>query len=305
MGTQVALTSEQVDTLERQIVELSLRIDIAKHAMLTHLREFDACEGWGGTGFLSTSHWLAWRIGISPAAAREHVRVARALGELQRVDAAFAEGKLSYSKVRALTRVATPETEECLLDIAMHATGRRGRVLARRHASAAEHGPHARLRLYARGRRSRGIGGDPRCRASASDDSIGDWPRPVAAGWRLPSARLRAQAASTRAPHRGLGGGRKDGAVEPGAPVSESPRARARWEAVDWRSGREAGVSQCHGIEAETRARPRAELEAVDRWLRTAETRDEGDRYPRWDGSPLDLDMVLSWIYRETGASLQ
>jgi hypothetical protein len=66
--------------------------------------------------------WLAWRIDISPVAAREYVRVARALGELTRVDAAFAAGKLSYSKVRAITRVATPETEQDFLDISTNAT---------------------------------------------------------------------------------------------------------------------------------------------------------------------------------------
>ncbi len=117
-----SLTREQLDTLADQIVNLSLRIDIAQHSLCTHLREFDAHEGWAGSGFISTATWLAWRIGIGPEAAREHVRVARALGELPLIDAAFATGKLSYSKVRALTRVATPRTEQDLLEIAMRAT---------------------------------------------------------------------------------------------------------------------------------------------------------------------------------------
>jgi hypothetical protein len=120
-GTPV-LTREQLDTLADQIADFSLRIDLATHALFTHLREFDAHDGWSGSGFTSTAAWLTWRIEISPSAAREHVRVARALGELRLIDAAFAAGKLSYSKVRALTRVATPETEQDFLDIAMHAT---------------------------------------------------------------------------------------------------------------------------------------------------------------------------------------
>src|SRR5689334_24604613 len=118
----VSMTREQLDALANQIANLSLRIDVAQHSMCTDLRRFDARDGWSGMGFISTATWLAWRIGIGPAAAREHVRVARALGELPLTDAAFSIGKLSYSKVRALTRMATPATEQELLGIAMHAT---------------------------------------------------------------------------------------------------------------------------------------------------------------------------------------
>ncbi|MFV8754764.1 DUF222 domain-containing protein [Nannocystaceae bacterium ST9] len=116
------MTREQLDLLAGQIADLSLRIDVAKHTLLTHLRTFDAHEGWSGSGFVSTAAWLAWRIDIGAAAAREHVRVARALGELPLVDAAFAAGKLSYSKVRAITRAATSATEQDFLDVATHAT---------------------------------------------------------------------------------------------------------------------------------------------------------------------------------------
>jgi hypothetical protein len=70
---------EQLDALAEQIATLSLRIDLATQAMLTYLREFDSLDGWEGSGFVSTATWLAWRIGISPSAAREYVRVARAL----------------------------------------------------------------------------------------------------------------------------------------------------------------------------------------------------------------------------------
>jgi hypothetical protein len=90
--------------------------------MLTLLRTFDAPNGWAGSGFLSSAHWLIWWIGIGPVAAREHVRVARALGELKLVDAAFAAGKLTFSKVRAITRVVTPAIEQEFIDIAVHAT---------------------------------------------------------------------------------------------------------------------------------------------------------------------------------------
>jgi hypothetical protein len=122
MDVSPALSREQIDALATQIAELSFRIDTAKHALLTHLRNFDIHEGWANTGFLSTAAWLSWRIDIGPVAAREYVRVARALGELKLVDAVFASGKLSYSKVRAITRSATLETEQDFLDIAPHAT---------------------------------------------------------------------------------------------------------------------------------------------------------------------------------------
>ena len=80
------------------------------------IREFDGRGGWCN-GFRSCAEWLTWRIGLAPGAAREHVRVARALGTLPRLAEALARGELSYSKVRAITRVATPETEERLLAV--------------------------------------------------------------------------------------------------------------------------------------------------------------------------------------------
>jgi hypothetical protein len=122
MEVDTSMTRDALDSLAKKIAELSLRIDVAKHSLLTHLRTFDAHDGWGGMGFSSTATWLSWRVGIGSGAAREHVRVARALGELRLVDAAFAAGKLSYAKVRAITRVAIPETEQDFIDIAMHAT---------------------------------------------------------------------------------------------------------------------------------------------------------------------------------------
>jgi hypothetical protein len=80
------------------------------------IREFDARGGWAN-GFSSCAAWLTYRIGLSPGAAREHVRVAHALGALPRLAQALACGQFSYAKVRALTRVATAETEERLLAV--------------------------------------------------------------------------------------------------------------------------------------------------------------------------------------------
>jgi Domain of unknown function (DUF222)/HNH endonuclease len=101
----------ELDRLGNEIAELSAHLDAATARLLDLIREFDAREGWNN-GFTSCAAWLSWRVGFAPGAAREHVRVARALGALPLLSHALARGELSYAKVRELTRVATPETEE-------------------------------------------------------------------------------------------------------------------------------------------------------------------------------------------------
>ena len=105
-----------LDRLGDEIAELSAHLDAATALLLTLIREFDARGGWN-RGFRSCAHWLAWRVGLDLHAARERVRVARAVGTLPRLAEALARGELSYAKVRALTRVATPETEARLLAV--------------------------------------------------------------------------------------------------------------------------------------------------------------------------------------------
>ena len=115
IDTDTGITAE----LERrgdEIAELSAHLDAATARLLDLIREFDTRGGWSN-GFRSCAAWLSWRIGLAPGPAREHVRVARALGTLPRLAQALARGELSYSKVRELTRVATPDTEERLLAV--------------------------------------------------------------------------------------------------------------------------------------------------------------------------------------------
>ncbi|MCY4076997.1 MAG: DUF222 domain-containing protein, partial [Acidobacteria bacterium] len=109
-----------LEQLGDRIAELSARIDAATYDLLLLIREFDQQEGWSGC--LSCAKWLTWRTGLAPGAAREHVRVARALGELPKLSDAMRGGRISYSKVRAVTRVATPENEQSLLDVALAGT---------------------------------------------------------------------------------------------------------------------------------------------------------------------------------------
>src|SRR6266852_1623809 len=106
----------ETDRLGEEIAELSAHLEAATARLLDLIREFDARGGWNH-GFRTCAHWLAWRVGMDLGAARERVRVARALGTLRRLADALARGELSYAKVRALTRVATPETEERLLAV--------------------------------------------------------------------------------------------------------------------------------------------------------------------------------------------
>jgi hypothetical protein len=89
------------------------------------LREFDERAGFLAWSFDCSADWLAWRCDVSLNAAREKMRSARALKDLLRISQAFAEGRLSYSKVRALTRVATRENEERLLAYATKTTAAR------------------------------------------------------------------------------------------------------------------------------------------------------------------------------------
>jgi hypothetical protein len=104
------MTTTDLDRLGDEIAELSAHLDAATAHPLELIREFDARDGWN-TGFRSCPHWLCWRVGLDLGAAPERVRVARALATLPRLAQALACGELSYAKVRALTRVATPETE--------------------------------------------------------------------------------------------------------------------------------------------------------------------------------------------------
>src|SRR5438067_7273881 len=123
-GPHVIPTPPHIVELERlgdEIAELSAHLDAATARLLDLIRDFDARGGWN-TGFMSCAHWLCWRVGLELGAARERVRVTRALSTLPRVAQALAHGELSYSKVRALTRVATPQTEERLLTVGLAGT---------------------------------------------------------------------------------------------------------------------------------------------------------------------------------------
>ena len=130
LAAPLVASPNELERLGEEIAELAAHLHAATYRLLVRLREFDEREGWGG-GFLSCAHWLSWRTGIAPGAAREKVRVARALADLPKLGEAMERGELSFSKVRALTRIATPENEEELLELARHATAGQVEVIVR------------------------------------------------------------------------------------------------------------------------------------------------------------------------------
>ena len=110
------------EALTREIATLSAHLDAAAHRLLQCIRRFDHSGAWYDQGARSCAHWLSWRLGWDSNTARERVRVARALGTLPRIDQALRTGGLSYAKARALTRVATPQNEQRLLEMGLVAT---------------------------------------------------------------------------------------------------------------------------------------------------------------------------------------
>ena len=119
MNNTAVLHRPSIESIKDDIATLSATIQAATYHLLCLVGELDRHDGWSDAldpdGFRSCAHWLSWRTGLGLGAARQYVRVARALPELPQLSAAFSRGELSYSKVRALTRIATVDNEGSLL----------------------------------------------------------------------------------------------------------------------------------------------------------------------------------------------
>ncbi|MBT8461697.1 MAG: 13E12 repeat family protein, partial [Gemmatimonadetes bacterium] len=116
------LDVEALEALEEEITIMAAHLHAGDHRLLTLVAEFDRLRGWELGGHRTCAHWLAFRIGLDLGAAREKVRAARVLVDLPETSASMSRGELSFSAVRALTRVATPENEGDLLDLARGCT---------------------------------------------------------------------------------------------------------------------------------------------------------------------------------------
>lgn len=110
--------AECVSILGEQISKLSVKINTDSYCLLQLIAEFDECEGWVADGARSCADWLNLKCGLATSAAREKVRVAKRLNKLPAINKAFEQGDISYSKARAITRVATAKNEDELLEIA-------------------------------------------------------------------------------------------------------------------------------------------------------------------------------------------
>jgi len=126
----------EAEQLGEQITELCSYIYAAESRLLTLIREFDNKEYWARLGFCSCAHWLNFSCGIGMNAAREKVRVANALAKLPKTEERFSNGELSYSKVRAMTRIADETNEDYLLMIAKHGTAHHVEKLVSKYRTA-------------------------------------------------------------------------------------------------------------------------------------------------------------------------
>ncbi len=206
-GPPVEMPLERV---EAQLCELAGHLAAATCRFLVLLGDFDARRGWASWDMNSCAQWLSWKCQLSSGTAREHVRVARALRDLPVLRAEFGAGRLSYAKIRALTRIATPATEAGLAEIAGPMTANQLERFARAHrqVSAADD-TTARIRRRLAWR-------------FEDDGSLaGTFRLPPAAGAVLLKA-LRAAAGSLdpRPPDHG---GEPDSAGEPGSVSAETP----------------------------------------------------------------------------------
>jgi hypothetical protein len=132
-GPGPGLAPVPLERLEAQICELAGHLAAATCRFLVLLADFDARRGWASWDMNSCAAWLSWKCQMSSGTAREHVRVARALRDLPVIRGEFGAGRLSYAKVRALTRIATPATEAGLAEIAGPMTGNQLERFARAH----------------------------------------------------------------------------------------------------------------------------------------------------------------------------
>ncbi|HEX5419831.1 MAG TPA: DUF222 domain-containing protein [Gammaproteobacteria bacterium] len=130
---EVSPAQRRAEALEKQILELCGHINAADALFLTLIAEFDREGYWHGVGMANCAQWLNLRCGLGMAAARERMRVARALERLPLISASFSRGEISYSKVRAMTRVATPENEDTLLNVAIYGTATHVERLVRKY----------------------------------------------------------------------------------------------------------------------------------------------------------------------------
>jgi hypothetical protein len=122
--------------LEDEVCTQAAHMAVSECQFVLLVAEMDRRQTWGGPGLRSMAHWLNWRCGTSLGAAREQVRVGRALLALPVLRRVFAAGEISYSKARAITRVANHALEAALVDMAHYATASQMETIVREYRKA-------------------------------------------------------------------------------------------------------------------------------------------------------------------------
>ena len=132
------IPSVSTPDLVDQITELAGHLNTAHARWLALIAELDRRNAWAEWDVKFCAHWLNWKCGLDLGAAREKLRVAHALEKLPRIAESMAAGKLSYAKVRAMSRVADEPNEEYFLNIALHGTAHHVETLVRGYRRAKE-----------------------------------------------------------------------------------------------------------------------------------------------------------------------
>ena len=122
LSHDLLISNRSLDDLEADIISHSQRMNVFEYEFLVMVREYDIRQGWKAWHFNNCAEWMNLRCGLQIATAREKLRVARALFDLPLTSDAFETGLISYSKARSLTRVASPDNEEVLLERAIPAS---------------------------------------------------------------------------------------------------------------------------------------------------------------------------------------
>ncbi|MFN2581323.1 MAG: HNH endonuclease, partial [Candidatus Dormibacteria bacterium] len=114
---------EPDNDLATRLGRQAARINAATADLVDMAREFDDEGAWNGVGMRSCAHWLTINIGTDLRTSTEMLRVGHALEQLPLLKQAFSDGRLSFDKVRAVTKVATPADEQMWLHVALYASG--------------------------------------------------------------------------------------------------------------------------------------------------------------------------------------
>ena len=152
LADYTASERRSIDELDAAIGRLVRQMNAECYQMLVLVREFDDRFGWKKWGHKTCAEWLAYRSGIGQSAAREKMRTAHALRSLPAISAAFAEGRLTYTKVRALTRVAQRQDEDVLLAYALGTTAENVEERCRQMRNVAPESVHRARRAWQTGR---------------------------------------------------------------------------------------------------------------------------------------------------------